>query len=315
VRERAGIVWAWFGDSPAPALPQFEFSTVADSHCFVSKKLQQCNWAQACEGGLDTAHFSFLHAGVRDGERVSLLAAGPSPNPLATGQNEPPNIASFRWMVNDPMPQFTIAEHAAGFVIGASRRTDDDTRYWRCTQFLMPNHSLAPGSWPGGMQLGNTWVPIDDTSCWIFCYAWNPERPLTADERTRLANGSGIFAAVDGDYVPIRNRNNDYLVDRDLQKSSSFTGIVGISEQDAAIADSQGLIHDRTRELLGQTDLGVVHFRRAMLDAAAKLGNGGTPRGADTPYAYAVRSGDAVSPSSAKLSEVLATRFGARWGH
>jgi hypothetical protein len=164
------------------------------------------------------------------------------------------------------------------------------------------------------MQLGNTWVPIDDTSCWIYCYAWNPDRPLTEDETTRLARGSGIFAAVDEQYVPLRNRDNDYLVDRDLQKSSSFTGISGISEQDAAIADSQGLIHDRTRELLGQTDLGVVRFRRAMFDAVAVMKDGGVPRGADAPHAYAVRSGDAVVAGSAKLPEVLSTRFGSRWG-
>lgn len=314
VREWAGVVWAWFGDRPAPELPRFEFATVPETHRFVSKKLQQCNWAQAVEGGLDTAHFSFLHAGVRDGERVSLLAAGPAPSPLATGRNEPPNIASFRWMVDDPMPQFTILDHAAGFVIGAARRTDGDDRYWRCTQFLMPNHSLAPGSWPGGMQLGNTWVPIDDTSCWIYCYAWNPDRPLTDDERTRLANGSGIFAAVDEHFVPIRNRDNDYLVDRDAQKEWSFTGITGISEQDAAIADSQGLIHDRTREILGQTDLGVVRFRRAMLDAATRTANGVAPRGAEAPHAYAVRSGDAVAAASAPLADVLAMRFGDRWG-
>lgn len=314
-REWAGLVWVWFGETPAPALPQFEFATVPAAHRFVSKKLQQCNWAQAVEGGLDTAHFSFLHAGVRDGERVSLLAAGPRPSPLATGQNEPPNVASFRWMVEDSTPQFTIVEHAAGFVIGAARRADGDDRYWRCTQFLMPNHSLAPGSWPGGMQLGNTWVPIDDTSCWIYCYAWNPDRPLTDDERSRLANGSGIFAAVDERFVPLRNRDNDYLIDRQAQRQWSFTGISGISEQDAAIADSQGLIHDRTREILGQTDLGVVRFRRAMLEAVQQTTRGDTPRGAGAPAAYAVRSGDAVASRNTPLHEVLDARFGSTWGH
>ena len=102
-------------------------------------------------------------------------------------------------MANDGMPQFTVLEHAAGLVLGASRRTDGEDLYWRITQFLMPNHSLAPGSWPGGNQLGNTWVPIDDTSCWIYCYAWNPERALKPEERERFAKGSGIFATVDAD--------------------------------------------------------------------------------------------------------------------
>ena len=26
-------------------------------------------------------------------------------------------------------------------------------------------------------------MPVDDHSCWIFCYCWNPDRPLTDRER------------------------------------------------------------------------------------------------------------------------------------
>ena len=42
------------------------------AHRYVSKKLQQCNWAQSAEGGVDTAHFSFLHAPVGDEGDVSV---------------------------------------------------------------------------------------------------------------------------------------------------------------------------------------------------------------------------------------------------
>jgi hypothetical protein len=34
-----------------PQLPELEFLTLPASHIFVSKKLQQCNWAQSCGGG------------------------------------------------------------------------------------------------------------------------------------------------------------------------------------------------------------------------------------------------------------------------
>ena len=316
VREWGDLVWVYMGPGDAPALPQFEFAALPASHRFVTKKLQQCNWAQACEGGLDTAHFSYLHAGISAGEKVSLLQTLPDARVYPDGANEPPMVASFRWMANDGTPAFTVLDHAAGLVLCASRQTDDDaTRYWRVTQFLMPNHSLAPGSWPGDNQLGNTWVPIDDTSCWIYCYAWNPHRPLTDAERTRFAQGSGIFAAVDAHYVPLRNRDNEYLLDRDMQRHSNFTGISGISEQDAAIADSQGLIADRTRELLGATDLGIVRFRRLLIGAATTLAEGGTPRGVDVPQAYALRSGDVVTAADTPVPQLLKERFGERWGH
>ena len=182
------------------------------------------------------------------------------------------------------------------------------------TQFLMPNHSYAPGNFPGFNQLANTWVPIDDESCWIYCYAWNPEREIGEKERARLDAGSGLFAVVDEDFVPVARRENDYLIDRESQRTDSFTGIAGISEQDQAIADSQGVIADRTRELLGQTDIAIVRFRQLLLGAAAGLSGGESPRGVEHPEAYNVSSGDTVSAAEAQLPEVLAERFGEKWG-
>ena len=313
VREFGDVVWAWMGEGEAPELPQFEFATLPPEHRFVSKKFQQCNWAQACEGGLDTAHFSYLHAGMRGGEKVGLHEVGVVPRRVA-GDNEPASLARFRWMIEDGRPEFTALEHPAGLLLCAAREADDGARYWRMTQFLMPNHSLAPGNFPQDNNLGNTWVPVDDESCWIFCYCWNPDRPLTEREVDRLANGSGIFAAVDERYMPVRRRENDYLMDRSLQRERSFTGIVGISEQDQAIADSQGRIADRTRELLGQTDLGVVRFRQLAFQAAADRAQGQTPKGADLPNAYHVRSGDAMGGAGEPLREVLDGRFGAMSG-
>ena len=314
VREWGDVIWAFLGDGEAPELPQFEFAKVPSSHRFVSKKFQQCNWAQACEGGLDTAHFSFLHAGINGGEKVGLHHVGKSKEEIE-GHNEPARLARFRWMIEDGEPRFTVLEHAAGMLLCAARTADNDDVYYRMTQFLMPNHSLAPGNFPEDNNLGNTWVPIDDTSCWIFCYCWNPDRPLTEGECRQLASGSGIFAEVDDHYIPIRQRENDYLVDRDAQRTESYTGIRGISEQDAAIADSQGPIADRTKEMLVQTDLGVVRFRQTMFDATASVASGADPLGVDRPDAYFVRSGDSVASPESKLEDVVSARFGQMGGH
>ena len=311
--EAGDIVWAWFADGEPPALPDFEFAAVPPSHRFVGKKLQQCNWAQACEGGLDTAHFSYLHAGMSEGEKVGLHLAG-VPRAQRNGSNEPVRLKRMSWMIEDGAPRFTALQHSAGMLLCAARTADDDQLYWRMTQFLMPNHSLTPGNLPEDTALANTWMPIDDTCCWIFCYAWHPDRPIGDRERARLAAGSGIFAEVDEEFVPVRRRENDYLIDRDAQRNSSFTGISGISEQDQAIADSQGPIADRTRELLGQTDLGVVRFRQSVLRAAEQVAAGEIPLGADDAKAYRVRSGDAVAAKDAKLEEVVQARFGEWWG-
>jgi hypothetical protein len=115
---------------------------------------------------------------------------------------------------------------------------------------------------------------------------------------------------VDENFIPIRNRDNDYLIDRDVQKHSNFTGITGISEQDAAIADSQGLIADRTRELLGQTDLGIVRFRQMALAAADAIEQGSRPHGSVDPEAYFVRSGDMMSDRNDVFADQVRARFG-----
>ena len=246
--ETGEIVWAYFGDDDAPPLPDFDFLGIPPEQRFVSKKFQQCNWVQAVEGGLDTSHFSYLHAAINEGERTSLINAGNFKS-QHDGDNEPLRFARFRWLIEDGIPQFTVLDHQAGMLLCASRKADDDQLYWRMSQYLLPNHSLTPGNLSDELSLANTWVPVDDESCWIFCYAWRPDRPIDQNERERLADGAGIFATVDEHYVPLRRRENDYLMDLELQRTRNFTGINGISEQDQAIADSQGLIADRSKEM------------------------------------------------------------------
>jgi len=59
-----GILWTYMGPPDRqPPLPEWEFATVPDSHRFVSKRWQECNWLQALEGGIDSSHVSFLHRG------------------------------------------------------------------------------------------------------------------------------------------------------------------------------------------------------------------------------------------------------------
>lgn len=313
IAEAGGIIWAYFGEGKTPPLPDFEFLAVPPEHRFVSKKYQQCNWAQAVEGGLDTSHFSYLHAGVRDGDKASLLEAG-NRTKRQRGENEPFRFARFRWLIEDGAPRFTVLEHQAGLLLCAARTADNDSLYWRMTQYLLPNHSLTPGNLPEDTSLANTWVPINNHSCWIFCYAWHPDRPIDTEERERLAAGAGIFAEVDQQYMPIRRRENDYLIDREAQRTSSYSGIGGISEQDQAIADSQGLIADRTKEMLVQTDLGIVKFREKLFKACDAVNRGDVPEGVMNPEAYRVRSGDAVAPEEVPIEEVVKERFGTCWG-
>ena len=51
--EQGGVLWTYMGPPErAPPLPQWEFSLVPAAQRFVSKRLQECNWLQAMEGGI-----------------------------------------------------------------------------------------------------------------------------------------------------------------------------------------------------------------------------------------------------------------------
>ena len=293
-----------------PELPALEMALVPASHRYVSKKWQDCNWVQALEGSIDTAHFTFAHLSFEKEENEILDIKKHFVNPLVRVATD-----HMRWIAEDPRPVIKINPHEAGLTVAGGRLTGTDNIYWRIAQFLMPVHAYAPSSMPGENIFGQSFIPVTDTSCWIYTYAWNPERPLTQAERDGYDRGNGVMSEVDENYVPLRNKANDYLIDRKLQKTKSYTGIKGVSEQDAAVQDSQGPIADRTREHLGPTDLGIMHFRKLVMDAARALQQGEAPPHLKHQDRYAVRSGACVTSKAKDLTAVMIERFGDAAGY
>src|SRR5581483_9007244 len=73
-RERNGVVWAYLGSRPnPPELPDLEWYLVPAAQRFLTKRVQECNWTQAVEGGIDPSHSGFLHAPLH----VDLAALTP----------------------------------------------------------------------------------------------------------------------------------------------------------------------------------------------------------------------------------------------
>ncbi|MCB1744384.1 MAG: Rieske 2Fe-2S domain-containing protein [Gammaproteobacteria bacterium] len=302
-REFGDLVWAYMGPQSdrIPELPQLEFALLPAEHRFVSKRYNECNWAQTLEGGLDTSHFSFLHM--------------PAPGvPSNENPDAPADERRLRWIRNDPMPKFSILPHEVGFVVGGARAADDDQTYWRITQYLLPAHGTGPSTLPGETYFGYTLVPIDDVSHWMYTYAWNPERPLGEAERRRIEAGHGIVAAVDADFRGLRNKANDYLIDREAQKQHSYTGVRGLAEQDAMIQESQGPIADRTRERLTATDAAVVRMRKVVLAGAKALAAGDEPTAPWQHEAYNARPGSWMAAQGMSFEDVMVERFGDRLG-
>src|SRR5581483_3458506 len=150
-REAGGVIFAYLGPGPTPPpLPELEWTLLPPGHTFISRRVQDCNWFQALEGGIDSSHISFLHAPLdhRDAEitedmdRVSFGVGAA----VATG---------------DRAPRFEVYDTDYGVVIGARRTNPDGRWYWRITQFLLPFYTMPPTDLNERVVQSHIWVPMD----------------------------------------------------------------------------------------------------------------------------------------------------------
>jgi hypothetical protein len=147
---------------------------------------------------------------------------------------------------------------------------------------------------------------MDDENCMVYNWTYTfAEQPLTEADSEQLGRHIGSAPReLTADFRKVRNRFNDWLIDRQVQKTETYTGIEGITTQDHAIQESMGPIVDRSRERLGSTDKAIVAARRLLLDAAQKVREGGDPPGIDTSY-YLIRAVERVLPDGVDCIEAL----------
>lgn len=283
--ERAGLVWAYMGPADQePAQPGVEWCTLPESHVFISKRLQQSNYLQAMEGGIDTAHVSYVHRYEVDTD------------PMHRG------VKALDYIKADGNVIFDLEKNPFGLTLYGRRNGDEDTYYWRITQWLFPWFTLIP---PFGEHSlgGHVWVPIDDENCWAWSINYHPGKPLSTAEREEMQAGRGIHVKYEEgvypmSFRPAANRDNDYLMDRVAQRDKrAYSGIHGFSEQDASLQESMGAIQDRTRERLLPTDKAIVMARRMLEEAALGLERGMQPPALDSA-AQQVRAAGVLLPKT-----------------
>jgi phenylpropionate dioxygenase-like ring-hydroxylating dioxygenase large terminal subunit len=293
-RQHGGVVWVFMGpDDSVPELPKHEWAAVPGSHVYISKRIQDTNYLQAVEGGIDSSHSNYLHASVEAFRMTDEYV-----DKIRNSTN-----LRARYHLLDRAPRFTVQKTDYGLIIAARRNAEEDTYYWRLTQFLLPSYTIIPAQ-RGHSLHGHCWVPRDDDSCWVWTISWNPERPLGESEWEEIRKDTFVHATVDPlTFRPIRNKSNDYLVDRDLQKNLSMTGIQGFAAQDMALQESMGPRVDRTRERLGTSDTAIIATRRLLLQEISALENGQEPYAATHGDIYWVRSASMVLKRDVDLAE------------
>ena len=260
--ERGGVVWAYMGPAEhQPAEPEVEWCTLPPSHVFVSKRWQRSNYLQAMEGGIDTAHVSYVHS------------MDVTTDPMHRG------VKALDYIKADGNVVFNIEKTEFGMTLLGRRMGEPDSYYWRITQWLFPWYTLIP---PFGDHAlgGHVWVPIDDHNCWAWSINYRPEAPLGEEELHHMHEGRGIHNEYEapGSFIPKANSDNDYLIDRKAQKERRlYSGVAGIAAQDYSLQESMGPIQNHAEEKILPTDRGIVRVRRMLYEAATDLAKGATP--------------------------------------
>lgn len=290
--EEGGVVFAYLGPRQAepPDLPQFEWAFLPETYVHHEyRAVLPCNWMQALEGDTDSAHIGFLHTRLRPDQTDGL----------------------GRFLV-DRAPRLEIHETPSGLMYGARRVEAPGEVYWRTTQFLMPVYTIFPASGDGVVPI-HIWVPIDDEHTLVWGIRWDPGREMANRDlltRAPMAGMGPMHPEQTGKFYPgwwpVADLTNDFLIDREVQRTETFTGIPTVRLQDAAMTVSMGTVMDRSHEHLGTTDTMIMKTRQCLLRAARALRDDEVaPPGADQPELYRVRSCSAMLPDDADWRAAL----------
>ena len=211
--ESGGIVWAYLG--PRETMTPFrDFGSdgLDASEFIATKQHSTCNWVQAMEGNIDTAHISHLHQwdGIDD-----------IPDDGSDKPGYPSNAMSWKFWRHDRAPRLELDDTWYGYRYAGIRTTPNGNTHVRVTAFAVPFHTMVasiPFSAGQGM-----FIPIDDENCWRYFFAPkkrpNP-RELGGANLFSIAPFSTPISSYNDGIVPRRyTAENDYLIDRDVQRN------------------------------------------------------------------------------------------------
>ncbi|MBM2811565.1 MAG: (2Fe-2S)-binding protein [Chloroflexi bacterium] len=263
IREMGGVIWSYLGPpEKMPPFRVFEWMTLPDNNCHAVKIWEEANYLQALEGGVDSSHLSWLHRIFKGAGEMSLSAF-------------------------DGAPRLEIEETPYGYRYAAIRKTANPAeRFVRITPFILPFHTIVPFAKDQPRNF-HAWVPIDDENVWVYFmhYGRNHEiDPVAHKEPYEL----------DAEYRRRRTLRNQHLQDREMMRTTNFSGIPHIPTQDHAVQEAMGPIVDRSLEHLGSSDTSVIHLRQLLLRVVGDLMEGKDPPGLNEPIPWELIDSESI---------------------
>jgi 5,5'-dehydrodivanillate O-demethylase len=245
VEELAGLVFAYLGPLPAPLLPRWDMFVWDNVLRDIGSVVIPCNWLQIQENSLDPVHVEWLH-GRFSNYVLERLGRADLKRQFLRGNRE---------VIGDPVhekigfDEFQYGIIKRRIIEGGSEHDPD----WRIGHPVM---------FPNVLRVGANFqyrVPVDDTHTLHIWFTAYPHPP--------------------GEEVPKQDKVPHYKVPLPIDELGEvdLTLMDNNCGQDIVAWVSQGAIANRSNEKLGESDKGIILFRRQLQQQLAIMEDGGQP--------------------------------------
>ncbi len=241
VEELGGLLYAWMGPEPRPMIPRWEALVKPNVVRDVGWAVLPCNWLQIMENSLDPVHTEHLH---RYFTHYVMERMGKQSDDAYSFWRRRPDVRKHVKI------GFDVFEH--GIVKRRVLEGDDESHpNWRI------GHCVV---FPNMLQFGQIRVPMDDTHTLYLWYSTHKKREGDPDQRPEDIPVYEVpVPGVDAQGLPVWD-----LVDNN-------------SGQDNYAWASQGAITPRWTEHLGESDKGIILYRRLLREQMKIVADGGDP--------------------------------------
>jgi 5,5'-dehydrodivanillate O-demethylase len=192
VQELGGLVFAYLGPSPAPALPRYDLYCWDDAIRDIGHAMIPCNFLQTMENAVDLDHVAWLHG------RYSAWLAG-----RGVPIDVPRTFAKLNREVRFEATEYGILMRRQ--LQGQDAKSED----WSVGHpFIFPNMVRIGGGGSYGFHLR---VPVDDQTSWALWYtAYRPgEQPVP--QPGPISSYEVPFRDDDGELLPDSIEGQDIL--------------------------------------------------------------------------------------------------------
>jgi 5,5'-dehydrodivanillate O-demethylase len=244
VEELGGLIFAYMGPQPAPLLPRWEPFQWENGWSDIGTIELPCNWLQCMENSLDPVHLEWLHGywGVWQQKQAAV----------AVGKSEAETFPTI------PQPHKKIGFDVFDYGVIKRRitgNTDETHGDWAVGHPILFPQILFVGSMTNcSLQFR---IPVDDENTkhmtWYFFRAAPGQ---TAEPQDKIPHWT----------VPLFESDGRLIADL-------------VNHQDFVAWVTQGTNADRSREKLGESDKGIILYRKLLRDQMDIVADGGEPMG------------------------------------